>query len=177
MKILTLTEHQVTAEMQGQISALVDVCFSENFGGRFYFKQRAHVRILALEEDSLVGQIGIDCRVINVSGTVLKIFGILDVCVHPDQRNAGIATKLLKIAEELARQSDQDFMVLMASKYAFYGRCGYQRVQPAPTKWLAIEDCQSVKLLEEDLSDCFMVNQLGGTPWPAGQIDLLGYKF
>jgi hypothetical protein len=65
----------------------------------------------------------------------------------------------------------------MADRHDLYLKEGYDRVQPALTKWLAIEDRQSVGLMTRDLSDCFMVKPLTEKRWPAGMIDMLGYLF
>lgn len=175
--ILSLTEHQIASSMQERLGLLLDTCFPGVLKGRVYFKQLPHFRFLALEERTVLGQLGIDSRIINVGGEILKIFGMIDLCVHPDRQGVGLASKLLLTAEKVALESAQDFLVLMADRHDLYERHGFQRVQPASTKWLAIEERESIMLIERDLSDCLMVKPLGATRWPPGQIDLLGYLF
>jgi len=152
-------------------------CFPETFEGRTYFKQLPHVRLLAKEGESIVGQVGIDGRVVNVEGTSVSIFGLIDLAVHPARRGKRVGTLLLAEAERIARVCEREFLVLMANRHDLYLKEGYVRVQPALTKWLAIEDRQSVELTDQDLGDCFLVKPLTERTWPAGKIDMLGYLF
>ena len=175
--ITILAEHQIEASLATQLSALLEESFPGTFQGRTYFKQLPHLRLLAHQMGALVGQLGIDCRIISVGGTVLNIFGIIDLCVRTDRRGRGIASALLAEAEGVASRAGRDFLVLMTDRHQFYERNGFQRVQPASTKLLAIEDRQSAALIEKDLSECFMIKPLHGKTWPHGQIDMLGYLF
>lgn len=163
--------------MKEKLRVLLETCFPATFEGRTYFKQLPHFRLIALEGDSVLGQLGIDCRIMNVGGQILNIFGGIDLCVHPDRRGSGVASKLLVAAEKIAMNSSQDFMVLLADQHDLYEQHGYQHVQPAKTKWLAIEERKSIKLIERDLGDCFMVKSLSEKLWPSGEIDFLGYLF
>jgi predicted N-acetyltransferase YhbS len=135
------------------------------------------VRLLAMDGRTVVGQVGIDGRVINVGGQVVSVFGLIDLAVHPSRRGNRIGSRILAEAERIARAYERDFLVLMADRHDLYLREGYRRVQPALTRWLAIEDRQSVKLMDRDLSECFMIKPLTEKMWPAGVIDLLGYLF
>lgn len=177
VQIITVAEHRLTSSLEAQLSELLDTCFPDVFQGRTYFKQLPHWRVLAVEGESVLGQLGIDGRIINVGGSVLTIFGIIDVCVRPDRQGEGLASQLLAEAEGLARDAGRDFLVLIADRHDLYERHGFASVTPANVKWLAIEDRFSVTLLEEDLSGCFLVKPLCTTHWPTGQIDMLGYLF
>jgi predicted N-acetyltransferase YhbS len=177
IEIVAMPEHAISAEVCSQLQMLLDQCFPGTFAGRTYFKQLPHFRLLAMLEGSLVAQVGIDGRVVNVGGTIVSIFGLVDVAVHPAQRGKRIAAQLLAEAERMARAGKREFLVLMADRHDLYLREGYDRVQPALTEWLAVEDRRSVELMTRDLSDCFMVKPLTETSWPAGTIDMLGYLF
>jgi GNAT superfamily N-acetyltransferase len=177
LEIVATPEHAISGEVRSQLRILLDESFRETFEGRTYFKQLPHVRLLAMDGDFVVGQVGIDGRVVNVGGAVVSIFGLIDLAVHPARRNRGVGTLLLNEAERIARVGEREFLVLMTDLHEFYLKAGYVRVQPALTKWLAIEDRQSVELMEQDLSGCFMVKPLTERTWPTGMIDMLGYLF
>ncbi len=177
IEIITTPEYAISAEACAQLQTLLDECFPNTFAGRTYFKQLPHVRLLAMDERSVVAQVGIDARVITAGGTTVSIFGLIDLAVHPARRGNRIATRLLAEAERIARAGEREFLVAMADRHDLYLKEGYVRVQPALTKWLAIEDRQSVELMTRDLSDCFMVKPLTEKSWPAGTIDMLGYVF
>ncbi|WP_432798529.1 GNAT family N-acetyltransferase [Poriferisphaera sp. WC338] len=177
IEIINIQDHLLTEKMKLQLSALLEISFPGFFNGRVYYKQLPHFRLLACEEDVVIGQLGVDCRIINVGGVVLNILGVIDLCVVPEERGQGIATKLLEAAERIAVKSSQDFMILIADRHEIYERLGFERVQPAKAKWLAIEERASVRVIEDDLSDCFLAKSICGGSWPAGKIDMLGYMF
>lgn len=108
---------------------------------------------------------------------MISIAGLIDLCVQTDRRGQGLGSRLLTEAELQAREAGVAFMVLMADRYDLYETHGFHRIEPAMTKWLAIEERASVSLIELDLSDCFMAKSLSGERWPQGVIDLLGYLF
>ncbi|OKH87724.1 acetyltransferase [Thalassospira sp. TSL5-1] len=172
-----IPEYEITAQNTTALATLLDNCFPDTFDGRTYFKQLPHFRYLAFDGETLIGQMGVDHRVIRVAGEIIKIFGIIDLCAAQTHRNAGIATKLLEQLEGLATPSNVDFLVLMGDIDTLYLKNGFQHVTPAPTKWLAIEDIETFSVIERDLSDCFLVKPLTNKHWPGGQIDMLGYLF
>jgi len=160
---------------EGALTALLEQSFPNTFDGRSFFKQEPHDRIVASTSDSLVAQVGIDRRTINVGGKRLKIVGVIDLCVAEEYRKKGIARALLRAVENFS--DDREFVVLMADRQAIYAKSGYVSLKPALTKWLAIEDLRSHSIMERELSDCFMYKSLQDTKWPDGEIDLLGYLF
>ncbi len=176
-RLQILPEHEIPDSLCGEIAGLLETCFPGTFEARIYCKQLPHFRLLFWTDGKLVAQLGIDSRVINVDGRILKIFGVIDLCVHPEHRGRGIASQLLSKAEEIARSSHRDFLVLMGDRHDLYLRSGFLRVEPAVTRWLAIDERRTVDVFLRDLSDCFLVKSLSGQPWPAGEIDLLGYLF
>ncbi|MDC9589619.1 GNAT family N-acetyltransferase [Xenorhabdus sp. XENO-10] len=151
--------------------------FPDTFDGRSYFKQLPHFRYLIFQDDTLIGHMGIDHRVIKIGGETVRILGVIDLCVKPSHRCIGIATNLLKTIEQLAATSNVEFLVLMGDNDALYKANGFKRVTPAITKWFAVEDVESISLIERDLSDCFLVKAMRDKDWPNGKIDMLGYLF
>jgi len=51
--------------------------------------------LLVWQNQSLVGQMGVEYRVLGSQDGPLRIFGAIDVCVAPECRNQGIATQML----------------------------------------------------------------------------------
>lgn len=167
--------HALPAPLEQSVTKLLDICFPDIFDGRSYYKQEPHRRILAMDGDAVIGQVGLDARVIRVGDAVMRILGIIDLCVQPDRRGTGLGGALLQAAEAAA--GNRDFMVLLADDDTLYRKHGFQHIEPASCRWLAIEDRASHGLIERDLSDCFMAKPLTGQAWPEGRIDMLGYLF
>lgn len=170
-------EYEIDAQTTAQIVALLDESFPDTFDGRTYFKQLPHFRYLAFEGETLIGQTGVDHRVVRAGGKIIRIFGIVDLCVTPARRGSGLAGNLLRQVESLAAVSNVDFLVLIGDIDTLYITNGFQHVGPALTKWLAVEEIESVAVIERDLSDCFLVKPVRGGIWPIGPIDMLGYLF
>lgn len=176
-RIQLYAEHEIPSSLQIEIGRLLDLCFPDTFEGRTYYKQLPHFRLLLWKAGELVGQLGVDSRVINIEGNVLGIFGIIDLCVHPREQGVGIASSLLSKVEEIGRLYHRDHLVLMADRHDLYIRSGFNRVEPALTKWLAIDDRKSVSVIQRDMAGCFLIKPLSTQPWPSGEIDMLGYLF
>jgi len=157
------------------LAVLLDRCFPKTFEGRIFLKQEPCARIVAHSENKLVGQVGMDRRVISVDGNIIKITGVIDLCVAEEYRGNGVGTALIEEVEKCS--ADRDFIVLMADNPAIYHQAGYSQLHCAPTKWLAIEDLAIHSIIERDLGDCFMYKPLAQQAWPLGKIDLLGYLF
>lgn len=176
-KLCLINEYEICTAMIVDISSLLDECFPNTFDGRSYFKQLPHFRFMAYQNDILIGHMGVDHRVIKVGGEAVRIFGVIDLCVKPSHRRVGIAGNLLNAVEMLAVTSNVEFLVLMGDTYSLYKANGFERVAPAITKWLAVENEESISLIERDLSDCFLVKAMRSRAWPGGKIDMLGYLF
>ncbi|WP_147273543.1 GNAT family N-acetyltransferase [Ciceribacter lividus] len=176
-RVKRVPEYEIDAPTAKQIVALLDENFPDTFDGRTYFKQLPHFRYLAFDGETVIGQAGVDHRVIRAGGKIIRIFGIVDLCVTPTHRGVGLASNLLKQIENLAAVSNVDFLVLMGDVDALYIANGFQHVGSAMTKWLAVEEVESFSLIERDLSYCFLVKPVRGESWPLGPIDMLGYLF
>lgn len=177
LRIASLPEHSITSEVSSQLQDLLEECFPGWLEGRTYYKQLPHFRLMAMDAERVVGQVGVDGRIINVGGEVLSIFGVIELAVRSSCRGRGIGTMLLSEVERIARSANRDFLVVMADRHDIYLKEGYRRILPARTRLLAIENRQSVDVVENDLSNCFMVKPLTDKPWPKGTIDMLGYVF
>ena len=152
------------------------LAFRRRSRGRTYFKQLPHARLLARQPE-LVGQVGLDLRILRVGSEVVRVLGIIDLCVAPAQRGRGLATRLLQAAEATAADWGAEFLVLFADSPTLYQRNCYHSPDPAQFTWLGIEDRTSCGRLERDFSGTLWCKSVSGKVWPPGPIDLLGYLF
>lgn len=163
------------------IVGLLSQCFpGEGHDGRDYFKQLPHHRILAYEDDRLVGHLGVDLRVMNLNGQAIRVFGAIDVCVAPDRQGLGIGTDLLQRFETVARHSNRvDFLFLLSKNPAIYEKLGYRRTK-VQTTWLKIDQHKNYGLGIEQISDALLLYKaISDTQcqWNDGELDLLGYMY
>ena len=103
MHIERIEEFALTAPVLAQVRDLVQVAFPGSPPDRPYFKLRPHFRFLAWNDDTLVGHLGVDHRVIRVGAEALSIFGIIDLCVTTSYQHRSLATQLLQQLEAWAR--------------------------------------------------------------------------
>lgn len=175
--LMALNEYAINETQTSQIADLLDECFPGFFDGRTWFKQIPHFRYLGFKDEALIAHMGVDHRLIKVGRVVVRIFGLIDLCVKPECRGCGIGSSLLQAAEELAGRSNVDFLVLMGDDDSLYKSNGFEHVSPAPTRWLAVENAESVTVMEKDLAECFLMKAVKSKAWPKGTIDMVGYLF
>ena len=173
------TEHRATESpdpgLDAAIASLLDACFDGVHGGRTWFKQIPHERLLAWSGGDLMGHVGIEYRVVRVGEAFLPIVGIVDLCVAPAARRQGIGAALLHRVETRAR--GQSFALAMVDDPRLYQRSGYSLLHAANVTFLAIDELRCHSVIRRDLSEIFMVKQLTCDAWPDGPIDLLGHLF
>ena len=174
--ILLVPEYALTAGLRDAVIGLRAEAFPGYGADRAYFKQLPHHRLLAYEGDQLVGQTGIDYRVVSVGGRPTRTFGLIDLCVAQAMRGKGIGTALLEAVSRLGQANDVPFVLLITDVPHFYARSGYVFVKTDCT-WLRIDEHQSLGQTTAYLDDEVMVKSIGGEQWPAGPIDFLGYLF
>ena len=177
MKIIKAAEFDISQETHEQITELKNLSFPETKRSRSYFKQLPHFRYLVFANDELVAQMGIDHRVISVGNSVFTIFGIIALCVRPDYQRKGIASKLLTLLTDLAKEKLIDFLFLVPHNNQIYLKNDFEAVSQECI-WLGIEDHQNCGVLTETIEEGFMIKQTGKKPWKNdAAIDLLGYMF
>jgi len=170
-------EMDLSGPLEKRIADLLDKCFPDTFEGRSYYKQVPHSRLLLRRKGKLIGNAGLDHRVIRVGETVTRVTGIVDLCVDPDHCHVGRGSTLLAFAENLARRGQTEHMILFADRSDLYERNGYRAVEPAMVTWLALDERASHSMQRRDFSGTFMVKTLSDEPFPRGEIELLGYLF
>jgi GNAT superfamily N-acetyltransferase len=176
-RIERVLEGELSEARERSIMLLLEDCFPDTFSGRIYFQQIPHVRFLLFDGDLLLGQVAVDFRVIRVGKEVVRILGVIDLCVRSEVRRRGYGTVFLHVVAEQARAWRAQHLVLFADRSELYLRNGYAAINPAEVKWLAIEERQSYGLIEGDMTGTLFAKSLFFEPWPEGSIDMLGYLF
>jgi GNAT superfamily N-acetyltransferase len=173
--ISRIAEAEIPADLARQVQALMQMCFP-GYPSRTYFKLPPHFRYLAMADGDLAGQVGVELRVIRVGSTVLRTFGVVDLCVRGSERSRGLAGRLLAEVTELARSCGMDFIILFADDDRLYTRNGWTRVAN-PCSWLKIHEHTTLGLATAQDTGALMVKRIGQQAWPEGDVDLLGHLF
>ena len=170
-----MAEIDIDRALDAPLQALLEECFPGS-PQRTYFKLPPHARYLAESDGALVGQMGVELRMIRVGDQVARTLGVVDLCVRPDCRSRGLAARLLDQVTELAQVAGVEFIVLFADDDRLYRREGWTGVQNT-CSWLKINDHTTLGLAERQQTGALMVKAMGGHAWPEGDVDLLGHLF
>ena len=168
-------EWQLTTADDRGIGDLLDRAFREDFGGRSYYKQRHHLRLLHREDERILAHMGLAYRTIRLGDQLVDICGLADVATAPETRGRGLASGLLAEAIAFARESPADFFVLFGDRPMYAGH-GFR---PAPNRmrFVAIHEFRLIDV-REDFDDGLMVLPVGDLDWDdAAPVDLLGPMF
>ncbi|MCA1060644.1 GNAT family N-acetyltransferase [Rossellomorea aquimaris] len=176
VEIRTVSEFDLDQDIHKRLQPLLCECFGEDYPkDRIYFKQKPHLRFLAYKEGRLVGHIACDYRVMNLNGRRINVLSLIDVCVSAVIRSRGVASILLKEAEQFCRNRDIDNMLLFADHTQLYERNGFKKVQNR-CKWLKINDeNQTTVGIGFEVINELMVKEVSEKGWEEGELDLLGY--
>jgi GNAT superfamily N-acetyltransferase len=174
--ILRIAEAEIDETLGGEVQALLQLCFP-GFPDRTYFKLPPHFRYLVMMNDGAVAaQMGVEYRVVRVGDSVLRTFGVVDLCVRPSERSRGLAAKLLAELTGFARSCRMDFILLFADDDRLYVRTGWARVRNLCT-WVQINNHETLGLAKAEDPEAMMVKATGPRVWPEGDVDLLGHVF
>ena len=173
--ISRVAEAEIPADLMDQAQALLPACFP-GYPSRAYFKLPPHFRYLAVAGGELVGQVGVELRVIRAGGNVLRTFGIVDLCVRGSERSRGLAGRLLAEVTQLACSCGMDFVILFADDDRVYARNGWARAAN-PCSWLKIHEHTTLGLATAEDTGALMVKKTGQHAWSEGEVDLLGHLF
>ena len=173
--IFRVAEAEIGGDLRGQLQALLQASFP-GYPSRTYFKLPPHFRYLVMTSGVLAAQMGVELRVIRVGSTVLRTFGVVDLCVRAGERSHGLGRRLLAEVTELARSCGMDFVILFADDDRIYTRNGWARAAN-PCSWVKIHDHTTLGLATAEDTGALMVKRTGQKAWPAGAVDLLGHLF
>jgi len=170
-----LPETDIDQRVGEQLQALLQSSFAE-YPDRSYFKLPPHFRYLAEINGDLAAQMGVELRIIRNGVHVMRVFGIVDLCVMPTSRSLGVATTLLKGVTQFARECDVEFIVLFADDDRLYLKNGWTRVDN-PCSWVKIDNHTTLGIAGNVKTHAMMVKAMSDRPWPEGEVDLLGHLF
>lgn len=175
MQIDRIPEWALTPEDEAQIAQLLARAFATDFGGRSYFQQRHHLRIVMRAEGRIIGHMGLLFRAVRLNGGLTDVAGLADVATDPDHRGQGIAQALLNAAIAEARASQAAFFLLFGNANVYSGN-GFQRQTNALT-YLEMRGAVTGVVKTEPAEE-LMVLPLRDQIWPAAApLDLLGTLF
>ena len=180
IEISFVPEFQISEKDSIAINNLVQKSFPEvDYKSRDYFKQTPHYRILAKENDTLIGQVGPDYRVMKLGNSPIKVLGLIDICIYSRHRENGIGEKLLQKADKLSLEFSEriDFLFLVTNIPNYFEKYGFRRVEPTTT-WLKIHQHKNYGVGTEKIDDThFMIKSIKDKKWEGENLDLLGYMY
>ncbi len=175
MRVEQVPEWGLSPEVEAQIVALLARAFDTDFGGRGFFQQRHHLRLLAHDGDALVGHIALLWRAIRLGDRLVTISGLAEVATDPDRRREGIGTLLLQNAIAVARESNATFLALFGAA-GLYATAGFRGAKN-PLRWIGMDGAR-LGAVHGELSGHLMVLPLGEQEWDdTAEVDLLGSLF
>jgi len=176
LKIQTKTDAQLSQKEHTQILSLLNASFDNIFPNRIFFKQIPHERILVKENDTVVGQVGIDYRAMNLGGRLVDVVGIIDLCVADAHRGKGIGTQLLQSVDNQYK-AKADFILLFADEHKVYLNNGFQLANNKVT-WLGIDEGKTIGVISKNMGDCLMYKPIKqGATWTEDDLDMMGYLY
>lgn len=174
MLIEAMAEWNLSAHDDAEIAGLVARCFDTDFGGRSYFIQRHHLRLIH-RQGAIIGHTALTLRAVELGERRLTIAGLAEVATDPAFRRRGIAAALLKEAILHAKASPAEHLLLFgtAKLYAAFGFCAVSnKLAHVATKG------DRVARIVTDGHDNLMVLALRDQPWPQDEtLDLRGPVF
>ena len=174
--VVRVAEAEIGANLSRWLQSLLQECFP-GYPGRSYFKLPPHFRYLAMTSGGgVAAQMGVEFRVIRVGDSVVRTFGVVDLCVTDSERSRGLAARLLAELTEFARSCGMEFVVLFADDDRLYARNGWARVTNRCT-WVRIHDHATLGIARQEDTGAMMVKAVGEQAWPEGDVDLLGHLF
>jgi N-acetylglutamate synthase-like GNAT family acetyltransferase len=179
MKIEKILDYEINGQLRTKLQQLLVECFKDEYPKeRIYFKQLPHFRFIAIDDkNELVGQVGLDYRVMNLNGKPIRVLGIIDLCVSKIKRSQGIGSLLLSEIDNFCEGKSVDFLLLFADNKKLYLNSGFKSVNNECT-WLKIDDeNQTTYGIGHEKINELMIKEVGNIKWENGKIDLLGYLY
>ena len=174
MDIERIPEWALTEADDRQIADLLARCFKTDFGGRSFFDNRQHLR-LVYRQSRIVGHMALQFRAMRLGERSVTIAGLADVATDPEFRGQGIAGQLLQVAIAEASGSLAEFFLLFGTA-GLYQAAGFRRVQN-PTIWVDMRGSVT-REIHRSPSEDLMVLPLRDTVWDGNAtLDLLGNVF
>lgn len=168
-------EFEIEEQTEQAIAALLMEAFP-GYPARSFFRQVPAFRYLCWQGERLAAHMGVDFRMVNAAGTLIRAFGVVDLCVHPGFQQRKMASAMLKALTELGRKARVGAILLTASDQQLYLGHGFEKVDNRCT-WMMISGDKTLGVVSRGLGGGLMVKPLNGQPWPDGPVDFLGPAF
>lgn len=177
MVLHRVEEFQITEALHQKIQSLLQTSFDSYPESQDYLHQTPTFRYLLLKDKKLIGHLAVDHRVIQNNSTLFSIFGITDLCIHPEYQHQKSASKLIKELDSLAKSHKVDALVLFTDLFSFYEKHGFVK-QQNKCRWLMIQNNVSLGVARRSLENCLMVKIISDKTWDTeAELDLLGHVF
>lgn len=174
-QISNVEEHQLTASDEIALNQLLCSAFGDEFGDRSYFQQRHHIRVIARQDDQIIGQMSLCYRSIRLGADLVPIMGLGDVATAPEQRGRGVAGAMLTTAIDIVSQSAAQFFVLFGDRPIYAGH-GFVAASNTVT-YSSLENAHTGAVTTKSDAN-LMVLPLTDRVWDAvAPVDLLGFSF
>ncbi len=168
-------EWELTPEDEAQIAALLRRSFATDFGGRSYFQQRPHLRLISRDQRRIIGHMAVMLRAVRVADRLVDVAGLADVATDPDRRGQGIAQGLLTAAIAAVRGMQADFFLLFGTAGIYAGN-GFVPCHN-PITYVDLMGARTGQVRREPARE-LMVLPLRDQVWPdSAPVDLLGGLF
>jgi len=175
MNVEHIAEMDLTPADDAAIARVLGAAFNTDFGGRSFYQNRHHLRLIVRADDLIIGHMALSLRAIRMGETLVHAIGLAEVATDPDHRGKGIASAMMTAAIEAAQNTIADFFILFGDQ-PLYAGVGFTE-KPNKTLSVAMHDVRTIEL-EHRVGDGLMVMQLGDTPWDDdAMIDLVGFAF
>lgn len=174
MLIEKIAEMQLSANDEAEIAGLLACCFDTDFGGRSYFIQRHHLRLVH-RQGVIVAHIALTLRAVLLDQRLVTIAGLAEVATDPHWRGQGFAAALLQEAISQAKEGPAQYLLLFGSA-ALYSAAGFRKVSNRTAHVVTRGD--HVERVVGEGADTLMALPLGARPWPdTAPLDLRGPVF
>ena len=166
---------RLTDQDDAQIGLLLDHSFGADYGGRSYYQQRPHVRLIVRESDRPIGHMAINLRAIRMGEQLVQVAGLAEIATDPAHCGKGIATTLMKAVIAEVKQSTAAFLVLFGNQ-PLYAASGFVSKRNK-LKFVSFIDVRTGEITGT-AKEGIMVLPMSDLAWDDGAIiDLAGHAF
>ena len=175
MQIERIAEWHLAASDDARIATLLARCFATDFGGRSYFIQHHHLRLVVRDDSQIIGHMALGLRAVDLGARRVTIAGLAEVATDPAHRGKGIAAALLQSAIAEAKASPASFLLLFGVARV-YAAAGFQGVSNHVAH-IVTNGTRAGRVVSQG-DDHLMALPLRDEAWPAGDlVDLRGPVF
>lgn len=159
---------------RAQIATLLADSFDVDFGGRSFYVQPHHLRMVH-RDVTIVGHLGLNFRLIRLGDRLVPVLGIGDVATARSHRGQGVASGLLRAAIDEGRRSPAELMLLFGDAGLYRGH-GFRAVTNPVRHQRLDGHVSGDSVLSGD--EMLKVLELKTGSWDDhATVDILGFKF